>query len=265
MKKSNKYRLSLTLSGGGARGAAHIGVIRALKEEGIIIEQVAGVSAGSIAGMLLAAGLSVDEMMTFVREFSLYNMLHLSLPSMGVTDMAKMKEHLATIVPQNDFSTLRIPFYIGVTNLNTGFQEIHCEGPLHDLISASCAIPFVFKPERINDYLYADGGITNNLVVEPLLQNDNFVLGVNLIPERLVPKEEIDSMFAVIKRTFNLAVTTNAKYSVEKCHMVLNPIKTDEYGLFDTDFLDQLHDLGYNTTKLEIEEIKARIRVHSEN
>jgi NTE family protein len=118
--------------------------------------------------MLLAAGFSADEMMVFIREFSLYNMLHLGLPSLGVRDMTNMKEHLATAVPGNDFTGLKIPFHIGVTNLNTGEQETHHSGPLHDLVAASCAIPFVFKPEPIGDYLYADGRITNNMVVTPL-------------------------------------------------------------------------------------------------
>lgn len=249
--------ISLTLSGGGARGAAHIGVIRALQEEGIGISQVAGVSAGSIAGMLVAAGFRADEMMAFIREFSLYNMLHLGLPSMGVTDMVKMKEHLATAVQENSFAGLKIPFHIGVTNLNTGEQETHHSGPLHDLVAASCAIPFVFKPEPIGDYLYADGGITNNMVVAPLQDGPDALVGVNLVPLTTLPTSEISSMFAVMKRTFSLSIMANTKFSVERCQLVLNPVKTDEFGIFDTDHLDQLHDMGYEDTVARMGEIRA--------
>lgn len=244
MANQNHPVLNLTLSGGGARGAAHIGIIRALQEEGIKISRVAGVSAGSIAGMLVAAGLTADEMMLFIREFSLYNMLHLGLPSLGVTDLVNMKEHLATAVPDNDFTGLKIPFYIGVTNLNSGHQETHSSGPLHDLVSASCAIPFVFKPEPIGEYLYADGGITNNLVVEPLREAGGVVLGVSLIPQLTIPTSEITSMYAVLKRTFSLSIMSNTKHSVEQCDLVLNPIRTDDYGVFDTDHLDTLHEIG---------------------
>ncbi|MTB51247.1 patatin-like phospholipase family protein [Lewinella sp. W8] len=254
-----KKKLHLTLSGGGARGAAHIGVIRALQEEGIEIAQVAGVSAGSIVGMLVAAGLRADEMMLFIREFSLYNMLHLGLPSLGVTDLLKLKEHLATVAPNNDFLGLKIPFFVGVTNLNTGQGEIHSSGPLHDLVAASCAIPFVFKPEPIGEYLYADGGITNNMVVAPLLDPQAVVLGVNVIPQMTIPTDKIDSMYAVLKRTFNLSIMANTKYSIEQCRHVIYPIQTDEFGIFDTDHLDTLHDLGYAEAKRQMGEIKASL------
>lgn len=252
--------MHLTLSGGGARGAAHIGVIRALEEEGITIDQIAGVSAGSIVAMLASARQTADEMMLFIREFSLYNMLHLGLPSLGVTDLVKMKEHLATVVPDNDFSGLKIPFFIGVTNLNTGQGEIHSSGPLHDLISASCAIPFVFKPEPIGEFLYADGGITNNMVVEPLRQPDAMVLGVNVIPQMTIPTDKIDSMYAVLKRTFNLSVMANTRHSVEQCGHIIHPIQTDEFGVFDTDHLDTLHDLGYAEAKRSMGMIRQLLK-----
>jgi len=77
------------------------------------------------------------------------------------------------------------------------------------------------------------------------------------VPLTTLPTSEISSIFAVMKRTFSLSIMSNTKYSVERYGLVLNPIKTDEFGIFDTDHLDRLHDMGYEDTKARMEEIKA--------
>ncbi|SER04190.1 patatin-like phospholipase family protein [Neolewinella agarilytica] len=256
--------VGITLSGGGVRGAAHIGLIRALLEAGIVPTRIVGVSAGSIVGTLYAAGLSPDEMMERVHATSLRRIIKVGLPTTGLTTLEYLKERLREIVPENSFEGLKYPLFVGITNLNTGQLEIKSEGPLHDIVAASCAIPFVFKPEVIDGDHYVDGGVIKNMPVDPLLNETDFIIGSNLMPYGLLPPADTGTVINIVWRVFDLSIMANTLPCTEVCDIVIEPSQLNAYHIFSITKLQELHDLGYEHTKQRMPEIVNALRMKQE-
>ncbi|MBC6994065.1 patatin-like phospholipase family protein [Neolewinella lacunae] len=241
--------IGLTLSGGGARGAAHIGLLRALLEEGIVPNRLVGVSAGAIVATQYAAGLTPDDMMDVLADASLFRLVRVGIPITGLTTLDYLKEKVAEILPDNSFEGLRYPLYIGITNLNTGMQELRNSGPLHDILAASCSIPFVFKPVIIDGAHYVDGGVIQNMPVTPLLHEADFIIGSNLMPYGLLPPADVGSVVNIVWRCFDLSIMANTLPSTELCDIVIEPSMLNSYNIFSINKLRELHDLGYAHTR----------------
>lgn len=256
--------IGITLSGGGVRGAAHIGLLRALLEEGIVPTRIVGVSAGAIVGTLYAAGLSPDEMMERVYETSLMRIIKVGIPKTGLTTLDYLKERIALVVPENSFAGLKYPLFIGITNLNTGQLEIRDEGPLYDILAASCSIPFVFKPEVIDGDHFVDGGVIKNMPVEPLLNKTDFIIGSNLMPYGLLPPADTGTVINIVWRVFELSIMANTLPSLEVCDIVIEPSQLNAYNIFSITKLKELHDLGYEHTRQRMPEIINALRMKQE-
>lgn len=255
----NEFNIGVTLSGGGARGTAHIGMLRALLEAGIVPNRVMGVSAGAIVGVMYAAGLSPDEMMAEVHKSSMFRVLKVGNPLRGLTNLNYLKERVASLVPHNDFGQLRYPLYIATTNLNTAAQEVHSTGPIHDVLTASCSIPFVFKPVVIDGYSHVDGGVIKNMPVGPLLNNTDFIIGSNLMPYGLLPPTDLSTVISVVWRTFELSIMANTLPDTDLCDIVIEPSLLNDCNIFNFTRLQDMHDVGYENTKERIGEILAAV------
>ena len=252
-------RIGISLSGGGARGAAHIGMLRALLEEEIHPTHVVGVSAGAIIGALYTAGKQPDELMEFASQSSVIRLIKLGIPTKGLTTLDYLRERLAAVLPENNFSCLDKPFYVGLTNLQTGHCELHNEGPLHDLVAGSCTIPFVFKPMEINGQLYVDGGVTSNMPVEPLLDAVDFIIGANLMPPTTLSKKELANVVSISWRCFDLGVMANTEISAQCCDLLLEPPAVADHSIFAFGKLNELHDIGYAYAKKRIAEWEPKM------
>lgn len=248
-------KIGLTLSGGGVRGAAHVGLIRALLEEGIVPNHLVGVSSGAIVATMYCLGLSPDEMLSAVHQTSLVRLIKVGIPTTGLTKLDHLKERLALLHPANDFSGLLYPLHIGITNLSTGQLELHHEGPLHDILAASCSIPFVFKPVIIDGVHYVDGGVIKNMPVKPLINEADFIIGSNLMPYDHLPPADVGSVINIVWRCFDLSIMANTLPSAELCDIVVEAPRINDYNIFNLARLGELHDLGYETTRAKIPEI----------
>ena len=167
---------------GGARGIAHIGALQALEENGISPDLISGASAGSIVGALYASGKSPQEMLTIFKETSLYKLFKFTISTAGLTDLDNLKTILGQHIEQDSFEALQKKLFICVTNLNLGRFEIFSKGELFELVAASSSIPILFSSRNFNGYTYADGGLLNNLPVEPLVGNCDLLIGVMSCP-----------------------------------------------------------------------------------
>lgn len=245
----DKLTIGITLSGGGARGAAHIGALRALGEAGIEPQKIVGVSAGALVGAMYAAGVSADDMMAFALQSSIFRFYKLGMPLTGLTSSDYLQERLATVIPQNSFEGLQRQFYVGVTNLNTGQLECHDSGPLHELVAASCGIPFLFRPVVINGAQYVDGGVIENMPVKPLLNQTDFIIGSNLMPYESLKPTDVKTVIGIVWRCFDLSIMANTLPSAELCDVVLEPSTLNDYHIFNLNRLSDLHDLGYEHTR----------------
>lgn len=243
----------ITFSGGGARGAAHIGVLKALEEFGIEPTHVVGVSAGAIVGALYAAGKKPQEMMDFIAESSMIRVIKFGIPRTGLTTMDYLRTRISEMLPENDFESLKKPLHIGVTNISAGAFELHNSGKLHDLIAASCSIPFVFKPMEIDGTLYVDGGIMNNMATLPLEGKVDYIIGSNLIPPKALEKKDLSSVISISWRCFDLSVMANTSPCTQRCDILFEPPAVADHNIFSFSKIQELYDIGYNHAKEMLE------------
>src|ERR1041385_5350609 len=164
---TDRPRVGLALSGGAARGIAHVGVLRALTENEIPIDAIAGASAGALVGGSFAAGLSIDDLEEMARGFRWRHTQRLSFSRLGLQSNAPMEKFLRQRLPVTRFEDLMIPFAAMVTDLRKGeLIVLRDRGDLPFAIRASCCIPFVIAPVRDDQgRLLIDGGIVANLPI----------------------------------------------------------------------------------------------------
>lgn len=166
-KKGRRPRLGLALSGGGARGIAHVGVLKVFAEEGIRVDCVAGTSAGALVGGALAAGMPVEEIEQVGRSLRWRDLGRMTLSRLGVQSNAFLEEYVRTRFPVSRFEELPVPFAAVATDLQTGARVVmRDEGDLGFAIRASCAIPGWYVPVTDSEgRQLVDGGLVANLPV----------------------------------------------------------------------------------------------------
>lgn len=256
----DRIKIGLSLSGGGARGFAHVGVIKALQEAGIQPDMVSGASAGSVVGALYAAGFSPEEMLQFIEESSFLKLVKLGIPSGGLSKLTYLRQRLDEVIPVDDFDELKYPLFVAITNLNSGALELKSKGPLYDIVMASCSIPLVFQPVEIDKQLYVDGGLLCNLPAEPLSSRTDFVIGVNLTPPVKVPKKNLSGVVGIAYRCFDLSVWANTQPQTSLCDYLLEPAGIVDYTIFQFNKFKDIYQLGYDQTKAAIPEITKRLQ-----
>lgn len=250
--------IGLVLSGGGARGIAHIGVLKALNELNIHPTIISGTSAGSIIGVLYAMGLSSQEMINFVGHSSLWKFFRFEWSAGGLSNLNYLKERLIQIGIPPNFEDLQKKLYVTATNLTKGKTEIFHEGPLLETILASCSIPLVFKPVIINGDRYADGGILNNLPASAIISQARRIIGINVIPLSVDEDKDYQSSMQVAQRCFELFMNANTQPDLIACDVIIEP-KVQEFYLFSLPKFNLIHDIGYETTMAQAEQIQKAL------
>ena len=245
-------KIGIALSGGGVKGFAHLGVLQALKEKGIEPDLLAGVSAGAIVGSFIAAGKSPAEVMELINENDFFDFAKLSIPDRGIFTLDNMTENLEKSLGAETFEELKIPFYVGAANIEKARMEYFSSGELVKIIQASSSIPVLFSPVEINGDLYVDGGLFENLPVNPLINKCDKLIAVNVMPVNL--EEKMESITDIAVRTFQLKKVVNAMELREKADIYIEPTGIEKYNILNTKYSQELYDLGYNYCKnLEID------------
>jgi NTE family protein len=175
--------VALVLSGGGARGFAHIGVLQALEARGVRIDAVAGTSMGAILGALVAAGKDAEEIYALTAKLGWRDVIDVSLQA-GLLKGEKLRSFLAAHLPER-FDQLALPLAITTTDLESGEEHVILDGPLVDAVRASSSYPGAFEPVEVDGRTLADGGIVNNLpVAAAALLGCEYVLASDATPPR---------------------------------------------------------------------------------
>jgi len=240
------HGVGIALSGGGARGYAHIGVLKALSEHKIEPAIVSGTSMGSLIGVLYAAGFSPIEIQELVKKEPIVKMVKMAFGKHGFFEMSGVRKILNQVISPNDFSTLKKPFYLSVTNLNKGINEVKSRGTLIEYVIASCSVPVVFAPVEITGTTYVDGGLFDNLPAECIRDNCNFLIGVNVNPTGVVDK--FDGIRDVAERSFTLSIDQNVRISKAVCNVVIEPPGILDFTFWDFDKVDKIVEVGYQYT-----------------
>lgn len=240
-------KLGLVLSGGGARGVAHVGVLKALEEWGLNFSAVAGTSAGSIVAALHAHGYYADEIFKIIEQVSIFSSVRPSWSGPGLLTMDGFRELLKKYLPDNSFEKLKKPLTIAATDIRKGEVHYFTSGELIPAIISSCSIPGIFSPVSFNGNVYVDGGIVDNLPAKPLREKYDRLIAshCNPISDAFDPK----NMKTVIERSMLMAINANILTSKQFCDVFIEPQGLDRFGAFEIARAKEIFEIGYQYTK----------------
>ncbi len=238
-------RVNLVLSGGAARGIAHIGVIKALEEMGFSIKALSGSSAGAIVAVFYAHGYTPEDMLSLVKKTRWLSLFTPRIPRRGLFSLSKAERYLEKLVDVGRLEDLGRKVYVCATDLLSARPLYLDRGDLVPILLGSCALPGIFEPVRYGDKVLIDGGIMNNLPVEPFERYRTLKIGVDVNPIEEV--EDVGSIVSVLIRSFFLAVRSNVDKRKEMCDVLITP---DIIGFSPLDVrrADDLYRLGYEKT-----------------
>lgn len=240
-----RHRLGLVLSGGGVRGAAHIGALKAFEELGLWVDTIAGTSAGALVGALYAGGFSTEDILLFFKDTPLFHWSNLTWSKPGLIDTDQFTKVLRRYFPKDDFEDLLKPMHIIATDLIQAEEVCFSKGPLIKPLLASAAFPVVFSPVEFNGTVYADGGILNNFPVEPIRPHCRQVVGIFVHAFREMEDQTIRSSLRLMHRAFEMVTIRDSMAKFDQCDLVIAPPELGRYFLFDMKQVDEIYEIGY--------------------
>lgn len=226
-------RRGLALSGGGAKGFAHIGVLLAFERFGMKPDVISGVSAGSIAAALYGAGLTPKEMLECFLEFGRFSdFTEWAVPKSGFFKLDKFGKILEQWLPVATLEEMKIPTVICATDFDHGKSVGWASGEIVPRVLASCSIPIVFKPIRINGINYVDGGVLRNLPAWAIRRHCSTLFGSNCSPLNRHYRFK-SSIIDIAIRSYQLTTKANTLQDLNLCDYVIQTPKTAETKVFD--------------------------------
>jgi len=241
--------IGLVLSGGGIRGVAHIGAIKALEEYGIFPTHISGTSAGAIVGALYASGANWSEILHFFKTIPLFRTKKYARSKPGFLDTEKYYENFKQFFPEDDFGALKKPLYVTGTDIIRGKLKIFHKGQVIRPVLASASFPGMFTPIKIGDAYYVDGGVLNNFPIEPLKTNCDKIIGSYVNPLKKIRIEDLKHSYTVVERAYKLKSASESLLKFSECDMIILPEGLSEFGTFEMNSVDVIFDLGYLAAK----------------
>lgn len=247
-RKKEAPTTGLTLSGGGMRGIAHIGILKALEEFGIKPTIISGSSIGSIVGAFYAYGYTPDEILEIAKRGNYFTRQNLSLSSTSIFKSEMLLALFRKHIPRDSFENLKIPLYVSTTELTNGVVETFHTGKLHQILLASASIPYIFPPIKIGKKLYSDGGIMNNLPIECIRDKSDFLVGVHV---NAIDYDALDPMNTkrFFSRIIHLAIGTPVSYKKNQCELFIEPKGLEHFSIFNARGIELIFTMGYDSTK----------------
>lgn len=257
----NRKKLGLVLSGGGARAATHLGLLKLLEELDMKPDEISGSSAGAIIGAFYSSGFKIEEILKIFEEASLFNITNLLFLKQGIFDMKSFEELFKIHFPDNSFSSLKLPLHITAVDILNGKEVCFSNGDLHKALMASSCIPFVFQPVSYQGTLFVDGGVINNLPVEALQESCDYIIGSYCNSIKIEPEKV--QMNDVIDRTFHLTMGSSVKLRAEKCDWYFEPGDMSQYSIFNLKKCDEIYAYAYQqaiSRKDELLQLKEKLK-----
>ena len=294
-----KQKVALVLGSGGARGTAHIGVIRELIEQGFEISSIAGTSMGALVGGIYAAGKldEYEEWLTSLSKMDVFNLVDFTLSTSGIIKADRVLKKLQEFIPDQNIKDLPIKYTAVATDLKNGQEEIIVEGSLFEAIRSSISIPMVITPARKNDTLFVDGGVLNPVPTNRVFRyDDDIIVAVNVtanIPyhkpkgnntslnyfEKLTSgklsafQKQLTTLFPSPKKEstgyFNLIVNISSLMisQITNLTLIMNPpdvlieVSRKTCGSFDFYKAAELIEIGRKATKHSLKNLKNYIDI----
>jgi NTE family protein len=243
------------LSGGGARGFAHLGVLKFLEELNIRPYAISGTSAGAIIGALYASGKEPEEILKLMKNNNYFGWSNILWNKAGLFSTDVFKTTLNKEIKADSFEALKIKLFVAATDLNNGSSVIFSEGPLFEAVLASASVPILFEPVKIHDQVLVDGGLLNNFPVEPLVGLCDVIIGshVNKLITGLTDTS-IFKTFNVLERCFHIAIAHTVYEKVKMCDLFIEP-SLHLFDMYDVKHADRMFEIGYDAAFLQKEDI----------
>jgi NTE family protein len=246
---SENKTLGLCLSGGGALGFAHIGVIQSLEDHGIYPTHIVGSSIGVIVGTMYAAGYSPADMLQLVKDDKLYKItklmtFHPTFLKSGLSTHEMLRSLILELIPHNSFEQLKKKLHICVVNLNKAEWEIIDSGnELDKWVAASASIPGIFETIKVGDTYYTDGGLLNNMPAQGIEDFCQVIIGVDVIPHKVPTelKKPIDTLAFALRAVQH----QNSKEGRNLCRFIIEPQAIEEFHEFSFDAYQSICQHGY--------------------
>jgi NTE family protein len=237
-------KVGLTLSGGGARGVAHLGALQALHEHNLQPHIISGVSSGAIVGALYASGLHPEEILNILLQTRIFRYIRPAWSKFGFLNIQKLLAIYKLYLPVHTFEKLKLPLIISAADIMEGKTIYFSEGDLIRPILASTCIPILFTPIEMEGKLMVDGGVINNLPVEPLIARCDLIIGVHCNPTHR--KYKVGGIKSIIERTFHLSINNNVKERIKYCDIFIEPPQLINYGIFEVSKAKEIYKVGYD-------------------
>jgi NTE family protein len=250
-------KIGLALGSGGARGFAHLGVIKALKDAGIPIHLIAGSSMGALVASFYGAGIDMDRLYKLSTAFKRKYFLDFTVPKMGFISGKKVKEFIKVFTHGKNIEELDIPIGIVATDLLTGEKVVFQTGPVADAVRASISIPGIFVPEKYNGRILVDGGVSDRVPVSVAKEmGADIVIAVDV--SRVKRNAEILSIYDVIMQSIDIMqaeIINNREIAASV--MIRPPVEIYSSRAFTN--IDEIINLGEEEAKKSLHQIKTVI------
>lgn len=239
-------KIGIVLSGGGIRGIAHLGVLKALKNVGLTFSHISGTSAGAIAGAFVANGIDPWDAFKIFEETKLWKFVRPALGSLGLINIERTADLLTSVLKGQTFDSLDTPLTIAAVNFSQGKLVYFTEGSLIPAVLASSCIPGIFRPITINGNMYVDGGVLNNFPVEPLLGKYDFIIGSSC--NHLNPVDRITGITKLMARAGTMSVNHDMERKATLCDVLIEPKGLGDIHTFDMKQAETVYWLAYEET-----------------
>ena len=246
MKTQKDYELGLVLSGGAARGFAHLGVFKALREKGINPGIVSGVSAGSIAGAFYCDGFEPEEVLELFNNTRIFKFVKLAFNKQGLLNISGLRNVLKKNLRSKNIEDLPKPLVITVADIKKGTPVYFDYGDLVNAVIASSSIPVIFKPAIIDGRTFVDGGINNNFPLEPIKDLCEKLIGVHVNP--IGGYDPRKGMVYMALRSFHLSVASGIDEKKRHLEYFIEPPDLANFSYYDIEGKDEMFNLGYLET-----------------
>jgi len=215
-------KIALVLGAGASKGFAHVGVLKILELHKIPIHLIVGTSVGSVVGALYASGMNAYELQKLAFSIEQKEMVDLTLPENGFIKGEKLEEFVNRMLKNSPMEKLKIPFYAVATELQSGQEILFGKGNTGQAVRASCSIPGVFRPVKIGDKVYVDGGVVSPVAVEAARRmGADIVIAVDISAssDRNPPGNTIET----ILQSINIMYSKLASIQLAQAEIVIRP------------------------------------------
>lgn len=250
---TKKYPVGFALSGGFIKGFAHLGVIQSLLEHDIKPDILSGVSAGALAGVFYADGNEPHKVLDYFSGHKFQDLTKLVIPKVGLFELGEFIGFLKSNLKAKRLEELQIPLIITATDLDHGRSVHFHKGDIAERVAASCCMPVLFAPVKIEGTHYVDGGLLMNLPVSTIRRICEKVVAVNVSP--LMATKYKMNIVSIALRSYNFMFRSNSFAEREKADLLVEPYNLDGYSNTELEKAEEIFMQGYNAANDTLERL----------